>query len=98
MYSCTCRPFPKKGKLNNDFMTILLFKFLFWGMGGKYIYSRPFPNRLGFLNTMDKTIDEATELFRSQKIPVFEPGEEEYERSVATPNLLFRFSRPHLVI
>ncbi|POG62503.1 uncharacterized protein OCT59_014427 [Rhizophagus irregularis] len=47
---------------------------------------------------MDKTIDEAIELFRSQKIPVFEPGEEEYERSVATPNLLFRFSRPHLVI
>ncbi|CAG8719612.1 11734_t:CDS:2, partial [Dentiscutata erythropus] len=47
---------------------------------------------------MDKTIDEANELFRSQKILVFEPGEEEYERSVVTPNLLFRFSRPHLVI
>jgi FAD/FMN-containing dehydrogenase len=52
-----------------------------------------------FLNIMD----EAIELFKSKKIPVFRPGgtkkeEEEYERSVATPNLLYRFSRPDCVI
>jgi FAD/FMN-containing dehydrogenase len=29
---------------------------------------------------------------------VFERGEEEYERSVATPNLLYRFARPDLVV
>ena len=32
------------------------------------------------------------------RIPVFELGEEEYERSVATPNLLYRFSRPEFVL
>ena len=44
------------------------------------------------------TMDNAVKLFKSKKIPVFEPGELEYERSVATPNLLFRFSRPDCVI
>jgi hypothetical protein len=32
----TWRPFPKKGNLNNDYMSISLFKFPFWGMGAKY--------------------------------------------------------------
>ncbi|KAF3483021.1 uncharacterized protein GIQ15_02345 [Arthroderma uncinatum] len=43
-------------------------------------------------------MEKAIRSLRSKKIPVFEPGEEEYERSVATPNLLFRFSRPDCVI
>ena len=48
-------------------------------------------------------MDEAIEQLRSEKIPVFKPGgtkkeEEEYERSIATPNLLYRFSRPDYVI
>ncbi|KAI5924028.1 hypothetical protein F4810DRAFT_158975 [Camillea tinctor] len=40
----------------------------------------------------------AMEIFASKSIPVFKRGEEEYERSVATPNLLFRFSRPEFVV
>lgn len=48
-------------------------------------------------------MDKAIELFKSRTIPVFRPGgtkkeQEEYERSVATPNLLYRFSRPDCVI
>ncbi|KAL2148929.1 hypothetical protein VTH82DRAFT_1615 [Thermothelomyces myriococcoides] len=33
-----------------------------------------------------------------RNIPVFNPGEVEYERSVSVPNLLYRFSRPACVI
>jgi FAD/FMN-containing dehydrogenase len=36
--------------------------------------------------------------FKRDKIPVFDRGEEEYERSVATPNLLYRFARPDFVV
>ncbi|CAK5268063.1 unnamed protein product [Mycena citricolor] len=36
--------------------------------------------------------------FKADKIPVFDRGEEEYERSVATPNLLYRFARPEFVL
>ncbi|KAH7102981.1 hypothetical protein BKA62DRAFT_756318 [Auriculariales sp. MPI-PUGE-AT-0066] len=36
--------------------------------------------------------------FKSKGIPVFQRGDEAYERSVATPNLLFRFARPELVL
>ena len=48
-------------------------------------------------------MDEAIKILKSQRILVFKPGgtkkeEEEYERSVATPNLLHRFSRPDCVI
>ncbi|KAH0847463.1 hypothetical protein AYO21_09352 [Fonsecaea monophora] len=48
-------------------------------------------------------MDRAIEILRSANIPVFSPSgpkkeEEEYERSVATPNLLYRFSRPDCVI
>ncbi|GME23924.1 hypothetical protein F4781DRAFT_444712 [Neofusicoccum parvum] len=47
---------------------------------------------------MDKAIDKAVNVFKTEGIPVFKPGEEDYERSVATPNLLFRFSRPNCVV
>ncbi|KAI1439619.1 hypothetical protein F5Y02DRAFT_412109 [Annulohypoxylon stygium] len=40
----------------------------------------------------------AIEKLKDDGVPVFDRGEEEYERSVATPNLLFRFSRPDCVI
>ncbi|KAF7322310.1 FAD-binding PCMH-type domain-containing protein [Mycena chlorophos] len=40
----------------------------------------------------------AIQAFKDAKIPVFERGEEDYERSVATPNLLYRFSRPSFVL
>jgi hypothetical protein len=43
-------------------------------------------------------MDNAVKIFRSRRVPVFESGELEYERSVATPNLLFRFSRPNCVV
>jgi hypothetical protein len=37
-------------------------------------------------------------LFKNQKIPVYRPGGEEYQRSIATANLFFRFSRPAFVV
>ncbi|KAL1858162.1 hypothetical protein Daus18300_010043 [Diaporthe australafricana] len=37
-------------------------------------------------------------LFESQDIPVFTPGDLEYERAVACSNLLYRFSRPTYVV
>lgn len=43
-------------------------------------------------------MNSAVRLLKAEKIPVFRRGEEEYERFVATPNLLFRFSRPECVI
>ncbi|TFK21174.1 FAD-binding domain-containing protein [Coprinopsis marcescibilis] len=43
-------------------------------------------------------MDTAIQEFKRDKIPVFERGEEEYERSVATPNLLYRFARPEFVL
>lgn len=36
--------------------------------------------------------------FESQDIPVFTPGDLEYERAVACSNLLYRFSRPTYVV
>ncbi|KPM35921.1 hypothetical protein AK830_g10647 [Neonectria ditissima] len=36
--------------------------------------------------------------FKSKKIPVHTPGETEYERAVATANLLYRFARPACVV
>ncbi|KAF5673261.1 6-hydroxy-D-nicotine oxidase [Fusarium denticulatum] len=36
--------------------------------------------------------------FRGKKIPVYTPGELEYEKSVANSNLLYRFERPGCVI
>jgi hypothetical protein len=40
----------------------------------------------------------AIQAFKRDKIPVYERGHVEYERSVATPNLLFRFARPEFVV
>ncbi|KAI5868237.1 hypothetical protein GGS23DRAFT_19299 [Durotheca rogersii] len=38
------------------------------------------------------------QIFRDLKIPVFEAGQPEYERLIATSNRLFRFSRPDCVV
>ncbi|KAF7331103.1 FAD-binding domain-containing protein [Mycena venus] len=43
-------------------------------------------------------MSKAIRAFKTDRIPVFERGEEEYEGSVAMPNLLFRFARPELVL
>ncbi|KAF8183692.1 hypothetical protein BJ912DRAFT_1023192 [Pholiota molesta] len=43
-------------------------------------------------------MSRAIRRFKKDRIPVFERGEEEYERSVATPNLLYRFTRPQFVL
>ncbi|KAJ7749276.1 hypothetical protein DFH07DRAFT_961786 [Mycena maculata] len=43
-------------------------------------------------------MSRAVRAFKTDRIPVFERGEEEYERSVATPNLLYRFARPEFVL
>ncbi|KAF4436165.1 hypothetical protein F53441_13309 [Fusarium austroafricanum] len=36
--------------------------------------------------------------FKRNKVPVYLPGELEYEKSVANPNLLYRFARPACVV
>ena len=36
--------------------------------------------------------------FKAKKIPVYEPGEDDYERYVATANLIYRFSSPYCVV
>jgi len=43
-------------------------------------------------------MEQAIRTFKSQKIPVLEPGETEYRQAIATSNLLFRFSRPDCVV
>lgn len=43
-------------------------------------------------------MDNAIKVLKSKRVPVLEIGTEEYERSVGTPNLLFRFSRPDCVV
>ncbi|KAI1801424.1 FAD-binding domain-containing protein [Daldinia bambusicola] len=43
-------------------------------------------------------MDSAIKLFKSQRIPVLEPGQPEYNQAIATSNLLFRFSRPDYVV
>ncbi|KAI1850431.1 hypothetical protein JX266_004289 [Neoarthrinium moseri] len=43
-------------------------------------------------------ITELINLLKARSIPVHTPGDPEYERSVANPNLMYRFSRPHLVV
>ncbi|KAF5319516.1 hypothetical protein D9619_008714 [Psilocybe cf. subviscida] len=43
-------------------------------------------------------MSQAIRAFKRDRIPVFERGEEDYERSVATNNLLFRFARPDFVV
>ena len=48
--------------------------------------------------TASATMDSIIRLFRSEEILVYEPGDVEYERSVAVANLLYRFSRPDCVV
>ncbi|KAF5319520.1 hypothetical protein D9619_008710 [Psilocybe cf. subviscida] len=43
-------------------------------------------------------MNEAIHALKRDEIPVFVRGEEEYERCVATPNLLYRFARPDFVV
>ncbi|RYP77276.1 hypothetical protein DL770_007099 [Monosporascus sp. CRB-9-2] len=43
-------------------------------------------------------MEDVMKIITHPAIPVFNPGEVEYERSVATPNLLYRFSRPTCVV
>ncbi|KAE8440889.1 hypothetical protein EG329_006356 [Mollisiaceae sp. DMI_Dod_QoI] len=45
-----------------------------------------------------KKIPNIVDVFKSKKIPVYKPGEEDYQRSIATANRLFRFSRPACVV
>ena len=43
-------------------------------------------------------MDDIVRFLKSEHIPVYQPGELKYERSVATSNLLYRFSRPACVV
>ncbi|KAM0260182.1 hypothetical protein ACHAQJ_002948 [Trichoderma viride] len=43
-------------------------------------------------------IKDIIQLFKDEEIPVYAVGELEYERSVATANLLYRFARPDCVV
>lgn len=43
-------------------------------------------------------MNNAIKAFKSQQILVLEPGQEEYDKAIATSNLLYRFSRPDCVI
>ncbi|KAE8153268.1 hypothetical protein BDV25DRAFT_137022 [Aspergillus avenaceus] len=45
-----------------------------------------------------KELEGTIMIFKLKDIPVYKPGETEYERSVATANLLYRFSRPDCVV
>ncbi|KAF4984355.1 hypothetical protein FDECE_17104 [Fusarium decemcellulare] len=45
-----------------------------------------------------KDMDEAIRLFHAKKIPVYEPGQDDYERYIATANLVYRFSSPPCVV
>lgn len=40
----------------------------------------------------------AIKLFRTKRIPTYEPGEDDHERYIATANLLYRFSLPPCVV
>jgi len=43
-------------------------------------------------------MEDAIKNFKAKKIPVYEPGEDDYERYIATANLLYRFSSPPCVV
>ncbi|RVD82642.1 uncharacterized protein DFL_007060 [Arthrobotrys flagrans] len=45
-----------------------------------------------------KLYRDFADTMKTENIPVYLPGEAEYERSVANPNLLYRFSRPGCVV
>lgn len=46
----------------------------------------------------ESDMEDAIKVFKAKKIPVFEPGEDDYERYIATANLIYRFSSPHCVV
>ncbi|OAL39939.1 hypothetical protein AYO20_00852 [Fonsecaea nubica] len=56
------------------------------------------PNILPTVTYSDKDIEAAIKIFKAKKIPVYEPGEEDYERYIATSNLIYRFSTPPCVV
>lgn len=43
-------------------------------------------------------MDAFIQTLQSNNIPVFKPGDEEYERSIAIANLMYRFARPDCVV
>ncbi|KAN0067932.1 hypothetical protein V8E54_013860 [Elaphomyces granulatus] len=43
-------------------------------------------------------VEQAIRIFKAKKIPVYEPGEDDYERYIATANSIFRFSTPPCVV
>ncbi|GIJ86902.1 hypothetical protein Asppvi_005800 [Aspergillus pseudoviridinutans] len=43
-------------------------------------------------------IQQTIKIFREKKIPVYERGEDDYERHIATANTLYRFSTPPCVV
>jgi hypothetical protein len=43
-------------------------------------------------------MDNVIKVFKSQNIPVLEPGQLDYEHAIATANLMFRFARPNCVV
>ncbi|EXJ74768.1 uncharacterized protein A1O5_01463 [Cladophialophora psammophila CBS 110553] len=46
----------------------------------------------------NKDMEDAIKIFKSKQIPVYEPGEDDYERYIATANLIYRFSSPPCVV
>ena len=46
----------------------------------------------------ESQIETAIKSFKTKKIPTYEPGEDNYERYVATANLIYRFSSPSCVV
>lgn len=46
----------------------------------------------------ETSMETAIKGFKAKKIPIYEPGEDNYERYVATANLIYRFSNPSCVV
>jgi hypothetical protein len=56
----------------------------------------PIPPELTTYTTED--MENAIKALKAKKIHVYEPGEDDYERYVATANLIYRFSSPPCVV
>jgi FAD binding domain/Berberine and berberine like len=46
----------------------------------------------------DNDMENVVKTFKAKKIPVYEPGEDNHERYIATSNLIYRFSSPPCVV
>jgi FAD/FMN-containing dehydrogenase len=46
----------------------------------------------------NKDMEDAIKIFKAKKIPVYERGEDDHERYIATANLIYRFSSPPCVV